>query len=187
LREIPKRILSVFGEERTHIVSFETAAKAGICDAFLALMDGPTLAELGHSEIRANEGLSGPATHVNYLMNKIYPAGHPARSKRVMYKIRRVEGSKYKAPPLTSEELDSYRALYEENQSDLKLDIEHPDALPTSDTPEEAMIPLSALEDILTDYAQSVRQLNKVRKTIRKALREKTPLEKIVKKIEPPV
>jgi len=187
LREIPKRILSVFGEELTHIVSFEASAKAGICDSFLALMDGPTLQELGHKEIRANESLTGPATHMNYLMNKIYRAGHPARSKRVMYKIRRVEGPKYQGPPLTQAEHADYTALYAENASDLKLALEHPDDLAVSETPDEAMIPVSALEDILTDYAQSVRQLNKVRKMIRKALREQTSLEKIAKKIEPPI
>jgi len=150
-------------------------------------MNGPTLKELDSEEIRANESLSRSSTFLNYLMNSIYPAGHPARSKRVMHKIRRIEGPKYEAPSLTQAELESYRALFEENKSDLKLELEDPDHIKVSDTPEEVMIPLASLEDLLADYAQSVWQLNKLRKKIRKGLRDKVPLEKIAEDIKPPI
>jgi hypothetical protein len=185
LREIPKRILSVFGEDLTHIMSFEKSAKAGICDSFLGLMNGPTLKELGHEEIRANESLTGPSTHMNYLMNALYPAGDPIRSKRVMDRIRRLEGPKYKGPALTQSEHESYTELFEANKTDLKLELEHPDDLRVSDSPEEAMIPVSSLKDLLEDYAQAVTQLNKVRKLSQKTMRISAPPRRAVQKVEP--
>jgi len=105
----PRNLVSIFGRENVHFVSFSEAIRFGLCDSILKILGVPTVKKLGIEEVRTNESLSESAARAFFVYNKVCPSIVPFRDKNLVDKIANLPGKKYNISGLSEKEILDYQ------------------------------------------------------------------------------